>query len=78
MLRINDYIKERLDSGELMREIAEDIGISVSMVSSYAANTGYNCSINLAKVLYTKYSLVMHPFSEESLKYEIEKRENGI
>lgn len=69
---IADYIIEKVDSGMSGYEIADELGVSVSMVSSYKHNN-YNPSIGVAKKVYVDTNIVLHPFSEESLKIEITK-----
>ena len=67
---IKKYVEDKVASGMLGREIAIDLGISVMMVSQYK-NWEYFPSIAVAKRVYTNEGIVLHPFSEESLKYEI-------
>jgi transcriptional regulator with XRE-family HTH domain len=69
---IKDYIAERLEGGDLGYVIAEALGVSVSMVSSYKLG-GYNPSLSVAKTVYRQEGIVLHPFSEESLKVELSK-----
>ena len=69
---IKDYVDKRIDEdGEKGSEVAESIGISTSMVSSYK-NHKYNPSLSVAKKVYLRDNIVLHPFSEESLKFEID------
>lgn len=53
-------------------EIADFLGVSVSMVSSYKLHS-YNPSLTVAKTVYEKSGIVLHPFAELSLKKELEK-----
>lgn len=69
---IHEYVKERLDKGELGYQIADALGVSVSMVSSYKKGD-YNPSLTVAKTVYRNEGIVFHPFSEDGLKYEISK-----
>lgn len=72
MKTIQELVKELVDSGETSNEIASYLSISVSMVSAYKKQS-YNPSITVAKTVYTKSQIVLHPFSEESLQLEIAK-----
>lgn len=71
VVHIHTYIDELLDSGATSSEVAEDLGISMSMISHYKKR--YNASIEVAKRVYANDGVVLHPFSEESLKYELDK-----
>ena len=70
-MHIKEYIKLKEDSGATNIEIAEVLGVCDAMVSSYKKK--YVASLNVAKEVYKAESIVLHPFSEEALKYEIEK-----
>jgi len=72
MIFIKDYITSLADDGKQGQEIADLLGVSISMVSSYKLHN-YNPSITVAKHIYTHQGLVLHPFSEDSLQLEIEK-----
>jgi len=67
---IQDLVKSKIEQGSKGFEIAKDLNISVPMVSSYK-NYSYKPSLNVAKFVYANEGIVLHPFSEESLKYEI-------
>lgn len=69
---IEEYVSTKLENGELGREIADSLGVSVSMVSSYKKGE-YNPSLSVAKHVYKNEGIVFHPFSEAGLKLEIEK-----
>lgn len=72
---IREYINKLADDGMQGQEIADQLGVSISMVSSYKLHN-YNPSITVAKHMYGTKGIVFHPFSEESLKLEIEKDTN--
>ena len=72
MQLIKDYVNSLVDEGIEGGEIAQKLGVSVSMVSSYKLHS-YNPSLQVAKHVYETEGIVFHPFSEDSLKYEIEK-----
>lgn len=67
MVTIQMYITDKLET-ETSKELAENLGISISMLSAYKKS--YNPSLSVALAVYNKEGLVLHPFSEESLKYE--------
>lgn len=73
MVLIQTLIDEMSAEGLKGYEIAEHLGVSTSMVSSYRRQ-GFDTSINVALKVYQEKKIVLHPFAEESLKYEIEKR----
>ena len=59
-----------VDDGASSYEIAELLGVSVSMVSGYKLHQ-YNPSLEVAKNVYKKTNVVLHPFAEQSLKLEL-------
>jgi len=73
MVFVKDYVEELFSSGKSGNEIANDMSISVSMVSSYRRQH-YNPSLTVAKTVYEQTKVVLHPFSEESLQFELSKR----
>ena len=68
---IKDYIEERLLDTD-SKVLAYQLGISVAMLSNYK-HQGYNASLDVAKKVYSIDGTILHPFSEDSLKYEISK-----
>ena len=68
---IDEYVSEKVEQGLAGETIANSLGISVSMVSCYKKG-GYNPSLAVAKHVYAKEGITLHPFAAESLKYEIE------
>jgi len=69
------FIKEYLEEKEQKLtnyDIANQLGVSVAMISSYKRK-GFNPSLTVAKKVYQLDNIVLHPFSEDSLKIEIEK-----
>ena len=72
MTFIKEYIEASIDKGVPSKIIARELNVSVSMVSAYRLHQ-YNPSLAVAKTVYQIDFTVLHPFSEESLKYEIEK-----
>jgi len=69
---IQTYIETLTNKGLIGRDIAKKLDVSVSMVSSYKLHN-YNPSLIVAKKVYKEENIVLHPYSEESLKYEISK-----
>ncbi len=65
MVKIQEYVKT-LSESTSSQEIADKLGISVSMVSHY--KKGYNASIEVAVKVYKTEKIVLFPFSEEALK----------
>ena len=68
-MQIKEYIQKKREDGYTGQEIAEYLDISPGMVSSY--KNGYYPSLATALVIYEKDDIVIHPFSEEALKYEL-------
>lgn len=73
MTFIKDYIEEKLNN-YTANELADSLGISISMLTAYK-RYGYNASLEVAKRVYTLEHIVLHPFSEASIKYELSKDE---
>jgi len=71
-MQIADYVAQLVDKGIQGIEIAEKLGVSVSMVSSYKGGS-YNPSITVAKRIFTTDGIVFHPFSKSGLQLEIAK-----
>lgn len=71
-MEIREYIAALISKGLQGTDIAEILGVSVSMVSAYKGGS-YNSSLAVAKRLYKRENLVFHPYSEEALKKEIAK-----
>jgi hypothetical protein len=68
---IKEYIEEKLLTID-SKDLAPILKVSVSMLSSYKTQ-GYRPSLTVAKTVYTLDKVVLHPFSEESLQFEISK-----
>jgi len=73
VVQIKTLIEEMSAKGLKGYEIAERLGVSNSMVSSYTTQ-GFDASFNVAVKVYQDMKIVLHPFAEESLIYEINKR----
>lgn len=70
MILIQDYVQEKLRT-YTGQAVAHSMGISISMLSAY--KKAYNPSLDVAIRVYKNEGIVLHPFSEESLEYEIMK-----
>jgi len=68
MVFIKEYVASQLEEITSI-ELAEKLGVSVSMISAYKKS--YNPSLAVAIRAYTADIVVLHPFAEESLKYEL-------
>ena len=70
---IKELIDNLIEQGSNSYDVAEFLGVSVSMVSSYKLHS-YNPSLTVAKTVYSKAKIALHPFAEESLKFELDKK----
>ena len=77
MVTIQSLIKELSDSGLKQHEIGERLNVSTSMVSSYK-HQGWTASLTVAIYVYDNMQVVLHPFSEEGLKYESQLNKERI
>lgn len=68
MNTIQTYVMEQLEELD-SKELATKLGVSVSMLSAYKKS--YKPSLEVAKRVYLADKITLHPFSEESLRYEI-------
>tara|TARA_R110000851_G_scaffold45642_6_gene111584 strand:- start:712 stop:933 length:222 start_codon:yes stop_codon:yes gene_type:complete len=71
MIKVQQYVTKQLEDLTSV-ELKDKMGVSSSMLSAYK-HQGYNASLNAAKKVYAADKIVLHPFSEESLKYELKK-----
>lgn len=69
---IHTYIEQKLEDGMLNKDIAKELSLTPAMVGQYRLKRGYNPSLTVAKRVYTIDNIVLHPYSEESLQWEIE------
>jgi ribosome-binding protein aMBF1 (putative translation factor) len=67
---IQDYVLAKADEGLSGADIAKQLKVSISMVSSYKLHD-YKPSLGVAKNVYRNEGIVLHPFSKESLEKEI-------
>lgn len=73
MTTIQDFIKSLEGEGLNATAIALRLNVSQPMVSIYKKD---NCNVNLntALYIYKEFNVCVHPFAEESLKYELNKK----
>ena len=69
---VKEYIIKLREEGLMGKQIAEKLGVSVSMVTQYEKEN-YNPSLETAKKVYTETGIALHPFGEENLKLEVNK-----
>lgn len=83
MLLLKDYLEANIKqirhqggNGRISNrpDIAKLLGISKNYLNEYLK--GVLPSLKVAKAFYINTGLVLHPYSEESIKYEIEKDKN--
>ena len=72
MIHIHSYIQNKVDAGIATKDIAEELNITPAMVGQYRLKRGYKPSINVALKAYKNDGVVLHPYSKESLDWEIE------
>jgi len=65
-MSIVDFINERLDSGEYDRnfELGTELNISSAQLTHYKMGRTRQSSLELAQRIYTKYQVVIYPYSE--------------
>lgn len=73
MVLIEDYLNEKIEGGEKTKDIASELNLTPAMIGQYRLKKGYNPSLTVAKRVYELDGVVLHPFSEESIQYEIKK-----
>lgn len=73
MVFIKDYVEQKLQT-YTAAELASELGVSISMITAYKLHD-YNASLAVAKRVYGREGVVLHPFSEKSLKHELNIKE---
>ena len=68
---VKDYVEEKL-TNYTTTDVADMLGISISMITAYK-RYDYNASLDVAKRVYELDGVVLHPFSEASIKFELSK-----
>jgi len=69
---VKEYIIKLREEGLIGKQIAEKLGVSVSMVTQYEKEN-YNPSLETSKKVYKETGIALHPFGEENLKLEVSK-----
>ena len=69
MVTVQGYVLEQLVELD-SQGLANKMGVSLSMLSAYKKS--YKPSLEVAKKVYLADKVILHPFSEESLKFETE------
>lgn len=69
LMFIKDYVYSQLETTTSI-DLAKKLKISVAMLSSYKTQN-YKPSLTVAKTVYQLDKVTLHPFSEESLQFEI-------
>lgn len=69
LIFIKDYVYQQLED-YTSAELAQRLKISIAMLSTYKTQS-YKPSLTVAKTVYQLDGIALHPFSEESLRYEI-------
>lgn len=77
IITIQDYIAQLEDEKLKGTEIAVRLGVSQPMVSIYKCEGG-NVNLKNAMHIYANYGICLHPYSEESLIYELNKNNKTI
>lgn len=74
MVTIQDFIKSLEAENLNATAIALRLNVSQPMVSIYKKE---NCNVNLntALYIYSEFGVCVHPFAEESLVYELNKKQ---
>ncbi len=70
LVHIRDFIAEKREAGQDLTDLSQDLGVSISSIHYYAKGEN-KPSLGTAVAIYKKYEVAIHPFSEESLQWEI-------
>lgn len=71
IVMVHEYIQKKINNGMKNKELAKQLYLTQAMVGQYRLKRGYKASLTVAKRVYVMDKIVLHPYSEESLKYEI-------
>ena len=71
LVHIKDFIAEKREAGQDLTDLSQDLGVSISSIHYYAKGEN-KPSLVTAVAIYRKYEIAIHPFSEESLQWEID------
>lgn len=70
ILTARQFINARIEAGEETTKISRRLGISRSMLTNYRS-MNFNASLPVAICAFKSYGVVLHPFSKESIEFEI-------
>ena len=70
LTHIKDFIAQKREAGQDLTDLSQDLGVSISSIHYYAKGEN-KPSLVTAVTIYRKYKIAIHPFSEESLQWEI-------
>ena len=67
---IKAFIKQRMDSGNYQRqyELAMELGLNSAQLSHYNTGRSKQPTLNVAKIIYDRYEVVLWPYAEKALK----------
>ncbi len=70
MIKIQAFIKDRMESGKYHRqyELAMELGLNSAQLSHYNTGRSKQPTLNVAKVIYDSYEVVVWPYAEQALK----------
>lgn len=71
LTHIKDFIAQKREAGQDLTDLSQDLGVSISSIHYYAKGEN-KPSLVTAVAIYRKYEIAIHPFSEESLQWEID------
>ena len=72
MVFIGNFVNDLIAGGMTHAKVAELCSVGMSQISAYKKGTS-NPSLATAIKVYKVEGIILHPFSKESLKYELEK-----
>ncbi len=69
-MNIQEFITERMETGKYQRqyELAMELGLNSAQLSHYNTGRSKQPTINVAKIIYDKYEVVVWPYAEKALK----------
>ena len=71
LTHIKDFIAQKREAGQDLTDLSQDLGVSISSIHYYAKGEN-KPSLVTAVAIYRKYKIAIHPFSVESLQWEID------
>ena len=71
LTHIKDFIAQKREAGQDLTDLSQDLGVSISSIHYYA-KWDNKPSLVTAGAIYRKYKIAKHPFTGESLQWEID------